>query len=121
MASAVKVADYNRSDVIIGFNGLPDQSLVKNAGGKVNHVYTIINAIAANLPEQAIGNLRGNSKISYIEDDVTKEYSAQNLPWGVDRIDAEAIWDNNTDGLVDPSANAGLSSGKEPVGEEESA
>ena len=107
MASAGKVADFNRSDVIIGFNGAPDQALVKNAGGNVKHVYTIINAIAANLPEQAIGNLRGNSKISYIEADLIKEYSAQNLPWGVDRIDAEAIWDNNTDGIVDPLANAG--------------
>ncbi len=107
IASASKVADYNRTDVIIGFHGAPDQSLVKNAGGKVKQVYSIINAIAANLPEQAIGNLRGNSKVSYIEADVIKEYSAQTLPWGVDRIDAEAIWDNNTDGLVDPSANAG--------------
>lgn len=31
----------------------------------------------------------------------------ETLPWGVDRIDAEKVWDSNGDLAVDPGANAG--------------
>jgi len=34
-------------------------------------------------------------------------YGSWTLPWGVVRIHADSLWDNNKDMIVDPGANAG--------------
>ncbi|NOQ33805.1 MAG: S8 family serine peptidase [Methanosarcinales archaeon] len=81
--------------VIIGFKGRLDKRdrelLVKEHKGKVSHSYTIINAVAARIPPKAIDKLKKNPNVKYVECDYIFNATAQQLPWGVDRIAAPIV------------------------------
>lgn len=96
---------------IIGFKEKPDVALVKEHGGKIIYQYSIIPAIAANLPPQAIEGLMHNSKIAYIEEDSEVFAVSESLPWGVDRIDADRVWGDEGVPNVNPGYNAGAGVG----------
>jgi subtilisin len=72
--------------------------MVRGHGGDIKYSYTIINAIAAKLPEQAIENIQKNPRVTYVEMDVEVHTLEDTLPWGVDRIDAELVWNGAEDG-----------------------
>ncbi|MFO8051784.1 MAG: S8 family serine peptidase [Thermoplasmatota archaeon] len=94
--------------VIVGFKGDMDPSLIRHYNGKIDHELGEIGAIATKLPVSAINALKKNDKIEYVEFDEKMEISAETLPWGVDRIDAEKVWgsgDGSTS--VTTGANAG--------------
>ncbi|RLG40104.1 MAG: subtilisin [Thermoproteota archaeon] len=102
-------AQPERVRVIVGFKGKPDASLVRAHGGIIRYQYRIIPAIACFLPERAISALRTNPMIAYIELDgrVRATSPDEVLPWGVDRIDADLVWDSDGDLVVDSGANVG--------------
>ncbi|MGD2248699.1 MAG: S8 family peptidase [Candidatus Methanofastidiosia archaeon] len=90
--------------VIIVFNTTPDVGLV-GQHGQVHQTFHLINAVVATLPEPAIHALSKNPKISYIQEDhyrvrvgpsvdikVKPGPPPEELPWGVDRIDADLAW-----------------------------
>ncbi|MGI0041813.1 MAG: hypothetical protein ACRD94_07605, partial [Nitrosopumilaceae archaeon] len=63
-------AQNNKVDVLIGFNGKPDDSVVKAFGGDVTHNFApFINVISASVPENAIQGLLHNPNIAYVEAD----------------------------------------------------
>jgi len=88
MAMAGKPAMAN---VIIGFKGAPNAELVRSFGGTVNHTYGVIPAVAASVPETAVGALKNNPNVAYVEGDLVATICAQTLPWGVNRIDADVV------------------------------
>ncbi|MFW6117167.1 MAG: S8 family serine peptidase [Thermoproteota archaeon] len=92
--------------VIIGFKHQSDPKLVRAHGGEVTHTYTIITAVAAEIPQKAIDALRKNPNVAYVEMDQKVHALEDNLPWGVDRIDAEIVW-GGADGSTDVTGNAG--------------
>ena len=55
------------------------------------------------MPEQAVDALKNNPNIAYIAPDCKVTIAEAVLPWGIDRIDAELVW-NGTQG----GHNAGL-------------
>src|SRR3954447_26149445 len=70
---AVDAQLNGRVKVLIGFRNTPgaaEQAIVRGAGGNITHTYTIVPAIAANLPEQAIAALQRNPNVSVVEPDV---------------------------------------------------
>ncbi len=85
-------------DLIIGFkdeysfgllgevNRLQQRSAVQNLGGKIEHDFTIINALSARLPLQAVEALSQNSKVSFIEPNYQLTILSQQVPWGIDRV-----------------------------------
>lgn len=80
--------------VIVGLKNKPnqvDKNMIRGHGGEIKYSYSIINAIAAEVPEQAIDALRKNPNVEYIEIDGEVHALGQVLPWGVDRIDAELV------------------------------
>lgn len=96
--------------VIIGFIERPNESdieMVVNVGGTINRIYRIIDAISANVPENAIDTIRRSPKVEYIEIDekvfahtdgripigTCQEIKAlkQMIPWGVNRIGARLV------------------------------
>jgi len=81
--------------VIIVFKGKLDkrdrERVVKEHKGKVSHSYTIINAVAARIPSKAIDKLKKNPNVKYVECDYIFNATAQQLPWGVDRIGAPIV------------------------------
>jgi len=106
--TAAVVAQPQKVPVIIGFKGKPDISLVKAYGGDIKYKYRVIPAVACSLPEKAIDALRNNSRIAYVELDGKVKAIGEVLPWGVDRIDADEVWDSDSNLMVDEGANVGL-------------
>jgi subtilisin family serine protease len=93
----------------------PIGNAVRGAGGRVIHEYSIIPAISIEIPESAIQGLSRNPNVIRIEPDAEAwalpstnktppglakkpspppppPPSGQQLPWGVNRIDAELAW-----------------------------
>ncbi len=84
----------NRVPVFVGFRQVPgpaEQALVRSHGGEIKYSYTLVPAIAASIPEPAIEGLRRNPNVTLVEPDIEVFAVADQLPWGVDRIDAELV------------------------------
>jgi subtilisin/minor extracellular protease Epr len=77
--------------VIIGFETSPDPSLISSLNGRIKHVYTIIPAVAATIPQVALDRISKAQGISFVELDYRVKALGETLPWGVDRIDAEKV------------------------------
>ncbi|PSQ21256.1 serine protease [Halobacteriales archaeon QS_9_67_17] len=55
-------------------------------------------AVAGRFPEEALDALRETRAVRYVEKDNTYETLGQSLPWGVDRVDADALHGNGETG-----------------------
>lgn len=78
-------------NVFIGFKGnRPDDALAA-AGATIKREYKHLPIVFVSVPENAIGRLENNPNILCVEEPVYREYHAQTLDWGVDRIDAEYV------------------------------
>ena len=91
--------------VIIGFEEQIDQNIIKEHGIANYTQYKIIKAISANVPEKVSKKLKKNPKIKYIEDDATIQIArkpspqpqpAQQITWGIEKINAPLAWNNST-------------------------
>ena len=59
-------------------------------GAAVGHVFRDgVKGYAARLPESRLAALRADDRVAYVEPDGVMTASAQTLPWGVNRIDAD--------------------------------
>jgi len=90
--------------VIIGLKDRPNESdieMITKVGGSIKRIYRIINAVSADIPEDAIEIIKRNPRVEYIEVDekifahmdripiaVCQEIKIlrQVIPWGVNRI-----------------------------------
>jgi subtilisin len=101
--------------VIVTFKDKVDEDLVKDNGGAVDHKYTYIPAVVADIKPSAIKKLEKSDKVKSVEEDAVA-YAvddadeakgkptpptppappAQAVPWGVNRIDADLVWPTNT-------------------------
>ena len=97
LIAAVSAGPPEKTPVIIGFKDKPDSDLIRAYGGEIKYEYHIVPAIAASLPEKAVDALKKNPNIEYIEPDCEVTIAGEVLPWGIDRIDAELVW-NGTQG-----------------------
>jgi subtilisin family serine protease len=92
-----------KEPVIIGFKSTPghaDKAMVRGHGGEIKYSYTLINAIAAKLPEPAIENIQKNSRVTYVERDGEVHTLDDELDnsWGVTRIGAGTVHDSGNKG-----------------------
>ena len=59
-------------------------------GAEVLHTYRhAIKGYAARLPEGRLEEVRSDERVAYVEPDQTTRATAQTVPWGIDRIDAD--------------------------------
>ena len=95
-----------RIHVIIGFKNKPgpsDIDFITGLGGTINRTYSIINAIAAIVPENILDKIKRSPNIEYVEID-EKMYAhipigtcqeiqilKQVTPWGIDRIGSRLV------------------------------
>jgi subtilisin family serine protease len=67
------------------------QTLENLLGFRAEHVYSAaIRGFSARLTARQIQDLRNDSMVAYVEQDGEMAAVAQTLPWGIDRIDADA-------------------------------
>ncbi|UCE23251.1 MAG: S8 family peptidase [Candidatus Zixiibacteriota bacterium] len=78
-------------DVFIVYKGSRPDAALAAAGASIKREYKHLPIVYATVPEEAIGSLRNNANIRYVDQPVHREYHAQTLDWGVDRIDAEYV------------------------------
>ncbi|CAD6492745.1 MAG: Subtilase family protein [Candidatus Argoarchaeum ethanivorans] len=97
LIASVPAEPPGKTPVIIGFKDKPDPGLIRAHGGEIKYEYHIVPAIAASLPEQAVEALKNNPNIGYIEPDCEVAIAEEVLPSGINRIDAELVW-NGTEG-----------------------
>ncbi|MDT8781614.1 MAG: S8 family serine peptidase [Candidatus Bathyarchaeota archaeon] len=106
MALTLAAPPEEKVSVIVGFKDKPNANLINGHGGEVRFQYTIISAIAANLPKQAIDALSKNPSIAYIEEDA--EVFAHviyddelDYSWGVKQIGSGTVheWGNKGAGV----------------------
>lgn len=85
-----------RRRVLIGFecSVSPEvqAQVVHGAGGEVDHAYHLLPVVSATLTDDVIAWLKTRPDIAYVEEDTRVYATEQSLPWGVDRIDAELVW-----------------------------
>ena len=97
--SEAKSQDQNAAyrDVLIGFKKFPgnsEKAQVEKAKGKIKYTYHLIPAIAASIPSTAIKGLRHSPNVIYLEEDGDIFLDSELTDsWGVDRIDADMVWD----------------------------
>ena len=83
--------------VIIGFHGDIDSTLIASYQGQVKHTMQQINAAVITIPTTAYDALQNNPNVRYIEEDkYVQLINAQTLPWGVERIGAPQAWPSST-------------------------
>jgi len=93
----VSATPLDKVQVIIGFHGKTNTGIIKDFQGEIKITLAEINAVVATIPKNAIQGLQHNPHVRYVEEDkYVQLVQAQNLPWGVDRIDAEKVWSFNT-------------------------
>lgn len=104
--------------VLIGFDkpvGASEQALVRAYGGKIKYSYTIVNAVAAQVPQSALNGLSRNPHVTAVEADDTVYAVDTELDnaWGVKHIksgEAHAIPYSNKGtgvkiGIIDSGVN----------------
>lgn len=96
-ASGLMITTVGAVPVIIGFKDKAHPEIVQPYG-KVMHSYKYIPAVAADLPEQAIENLKKNNKIVCIEPDYKVSSLGETVPWGITRIGAPLVHTNGNRG-----------------------
>src|SRR3990167_2917683 len=72
--AAVKPQNDNLTRVLIAFDkpvGASEQALVRAYGWKIKYSYSIVNAIAAQVPESALAGLSHNPHVTAVEADDT--------------------------------------------------
>jgi subtilisin family serine protease len=105
---------YSRKIVVFQewfVNEASQRALLKNFGAVVNKPLRLINGMAVYLPKQAEEVLLHRHEISRIDDDLVISASdkpvmelgkpkpsqpPQEIPWGIDRIEADLVWDRTT-------------------------
>ena len=76
-----------------GMNPAARAALIRAFGGDVETDLAALNMAIVKLPDQAVANgLAKAQGILHVEADSIKTFSADTVPWGVDRIDADLVW-----------------------------
>jgi serine protease len=94
------------------------KALIIRNGGKVAFDYARIDGLAADLSPAQLRAVRSAGLATRIQEDSVRtlhshlpDFSTEFVPWGVDRIDADAVWSNSDTGQ-DPHVRAGAIAGQ---------
>ena len=106
--------------VLVGFKNAPgvaERQLVASVGGQVAHEYNLIPAMAVDISAPAAKQLEKSPAVSYVEEEVHRAPFAhivpgelytgtpEILPWGVERVRADDVWDVSPKNLTVDNAS----------------
>jgi subtilisin family serine protease len=83
------------------------QRALNAAGAEFHYEFDDLNSFVVSLPEQALAGLSHNPNILSIEEDVKRYPTAEEIPFGVDMVQARDVWDADWDGVIDAGAPTG--------------
>lgn len=115
LAATVTAVAADTSRVYVKFK--PGQknatrALIQQAGGRIHHEFDRLDSVASTLPTAALAGIRNNPNVLLVEDDPPRYLSgcdvpAEQVPYGLDAVQATALWDADNDGGIDPGAPIG--------------
>ncbi len=83
------------------------RNMLAQSGGEIHYEFDNINTIAVTLPSAALEGIRRNPNVVLVEEDVLRSPMGQDIPWGIDAVQARDVWDADRNGLVDAGAPTG--------------
>lgn len=83
------------------------ETALNQAGAQIHHRFDDLNAFAVSVPQVALHGLERNPHIVYIEEDPKRYPSVQQVPYGVDMVQARDVWDADRDSIPDTNAPTG--------------
>lgn len=86
-----------------------DQALaaLQGVGAEIHYRFDDLNAFAVSVPNTAVGGLQHNPVFTHIAEDARRYPSAQQIPYGIDLVQARAVWHADDDGVIDSAAPTG--------------
>ena len=121
-SGAVAEEGQQRSEWLIGFDGPPDRGQlerIERSGGEVVRGLRGLPVVLAELPERSVEQIEDGEGVRYVEPNGQVRALGDELPWGVERVDAPGAWTagqeadawGNEDGAGDGVTVAVLDSG----------
>ncbi len=83
------------------------EAALKNAQAQFHYQFEDMNAFVVSLPEAALDGIRRNPNVVMIEEDAKRFMLSQDVPYGIDMVQARDVWDTDQDGEVDAGAPTG--------------
>ncbi len=83
------------------------ENALKGVGAEFHYGFDSLNAFVVSLPEAALNGIAHNPNVVSIEEDAVRYPMAEEVPYGVDMVQALDVWDANRDGSVDAGAPNG--------------
>ncbi len=80
---------------------------VLNTGGEVRHTFEGIRTLAIDLDPAFVSGLAGQTGVLSVRSDPLLSLYEQEVPYGIDMVQARAAWDADSDGVIDPGAPTG--------------
>src|SRR5689334_14180568 len=78
----------------------PVKGALKAANAPVHFEFDDLNALVVTVPSEAVGALQHNPNIVLVEVDPLRQLCSEVIPYGVDRVQATDLWDDNDDGVL---------------------
>ncbi len=83
------------------------EAALKSGNAVFHYRFEDMNAFVVSLPEAALDGIRRNPNVVMVEEDARRFMQAQDVPYGIDMVQARDVWDANRDGVVDAGAPTG--------------
>ncbi|MFW5938802.1 MAG: protease inhibitor I9 family protein [Halanaeroarchaeum sp.] len=101
LAGQASANETEHERVIVGLTSNAGFEVARQHATSVRHEMDfehVGKAISGEFPDAAIEALRNNPNVRYVEENGEMHALAQTLPWGIDRVDADVLHDNDETG-----------------------
>ena len=110
VASSLSYGEGDQRRVWIQFtpgSGNEIAAAVSAARGTTHYRFDQVDAIAATVPAARLAGLKKNPNVLFIEEDPKRYPTQQEVPYGIDAVQARDVWDYDRDGVLDSGAPSG--------------
>ncbi|MCB1986547.1 MAG: S8 family serine peptidase [Burkholderiales bacterium] len=83
------------------------QAVLNQVGAKIHYRFDDLNTFAVSVPQSALQGLERNPHVTFIEEDPKRYPSAQQVPYGIDMVQARDVWDADRDSIPDSNSPTG--------------
>lgn len=87
------IAVGEKIPVFVGFMGAPEPKLIRRFDGEIRAVFHIVNVISANLSRSSMEAVSRHPLVAYVEEIAMVRALQQEIPWGVEKIQAPEAWE----------------------------
>jgi serine protease len=93
------------------------QQALQAAGARFHYTFDNLNAFAVSAPPQALDGIRRNPSVEYVEPDVLRYPLGEVRPYGIDMVQAPAVWESGStgDGVTVCVIDSGIYAGHEDL------